>query len=378
MIGVNIDITDRKQAEEALRESEAQTPDAQRRVERRVEERTAELMAVTKTLKEENVQRARTEALLRESEENTGCWLKVQATPSSRTCEWVVLFINERAAQVLGGQPQDFTGKTHWDLFPKQIADRRSNQVRRVISSGKRELNESTLPLNGVARYYFTTFEPLKDASGRISSALVMSCDVTERNLVQQALEQSEQKYHRLFDTVPDAIIFFDAQTRQIIDVNKSADRFTATLGRNSCGFLRMTRQLSRRKPAKQLFVCWPEIRFWCRCDTIARKMGLRFRWRSRPATLSSVTAELLPGAIRDISDRIQSQRQLETYQKDLQSMAEQVLLAEEQERPGGWPSIYTMDSARFCRWRTSGWTWFGTRGEEKLDGPLRRSRRTA
>jgi PAS domain S-box-containing protein len=64
---------------------------------------------------------------------------------------------------------------------------------------------------------------PLYDSRGEIVGAIESIRDITERKELEELLRISEEKYRQLFATVPDAIFIFDADTRQFIDANESA-----------------------------------------------------------------------------------------------------------------------------------------------------------
>jgi len=64
---------------------------------------------------------------------------------------------------------------------------------------------------------------PLYNSKGEIVGAIESIRDITEREKLEELLRMSEEKYRQLFATVPDAIFIFDAVTRQFIDVNESA-----------------------------------------------------------------------------------------------------------------------------------------------------------
>ena len=64
---------------------------------------------------------------------------------------------------------------------------------------------------------------PLYDSKGEIVGAIESIRDITEREKLEELQRMSEEKYRQLFTTVPDAIFIFDADTRQFIDANESA-----------------------------------------------------------------------------------------------------------------------------------------------------------
>jgi PAS domain S-box-containing protein len=109
----------------------------------------------------------------------------------------VFAFMNTTAAQRLGGQAADLVGKTMWELFPKEIADRQVQTVRRVIET--REGVNVIVPtvVQGELRWYNTTVEPLKDSAGAVTAALLVARDIHELRTAQQELETYREKMIR-------------------------------------------------------------------------------------------------------------------------------------------------------------------------------------
>jgi PAS domain S-box-containing protein len=66
---------------------------------------------------------------------------------------------------------------------------------------------------------------PLKHADGTLRGGVVVFHDMTERKRVEEALRQSEQRYHLLFDSNPQPVWVYDVKTLAILDVNHSAVR---------------------------------------------------------------------------------------------------------------------------------------------------------
>ena len=98
----------------------------------------------------------------------------------------VFLFINKTGAKRLGGKPEDYVGKTMWDIFPKDIADRQAAMVREVINT-EQGMNRVVLnELQGQPRWYNNSIEPLRDSNGKVIAALTIARDI-------QALKHSEE-----------------------------------------------------------------------------------------------------------------------------------------------------------------------------------------
>ena len=109
----------------------------------------------------------------------------------------VFQFLNATAGRRLGGQPADFVGKTMWELFPRDIADRQVGIIRKVIQTmaGANTIVPSSVA--GELRWYNTTVEPLKDSAGKVTTALVVARDIHELKTAQQELEAYREKMIR-------------------------------------------------------------------------------------------------------------------------------------------------------------------------------------
>jgi len=191
ILGVNIDITARKQAEEALREINDE-------LEERVKQRTAQLEAANARLEEEVTYSKQVETELRKSEEKYRTLVESAGETIAVVDEkGVFLFMNKTAALRLGGRPEDLTGKSMWDLFPKAIADRQAESVRNTIQTGEGANSIVLVELAGQHRWYSTTVAPIRDADGKPNSALVIARDIHDLKQVQEQLEQYQQHMSR-------------------------------------------------------------------------------------------------------------------------------------------------------------------------------------
>jgi len=112
----------------------------------------------------------------------------------------VSLTMNKTAAASLGGTPEDFIGKTIWDLFPRDIADCRMERIREVIRSGIHVVEDIPMLNQGEERWYHVNMIPIRDSPGSVKSALVVANDITSRKLTEEELEESlsELKYMKM------------------------------------------------------------------------------------------------------------------------------------------------------------------------------------
>jgi len=129
----------------------------------------------------------------------------------------VLLFTNKVGAETLGYQPEDLVGKTLWDLFPKEIAERQAANVRKVIETGQGINSISVTEIQNKPRWYSTTIEPLRDDHGRVTTAMIIARDVDD-------MKRAEEQIKKLSSAVEqsiDGIAISDLETR-LLYVNDS------------------------------------------------------------------------------------------------------------------------------------------------------------
>ena len=152
-------------------------------------------------------ERKRAEEQLRESEEKYRAVVEsaVEAI-CTMDCAGEFLFLNSTAARDFGGSPEDIVGKKMHDLFPTETADRQLASVRGVIETGQGVSVEGPTIVAGENRWYNTNIQPLRDRTGEISSALIIAHDMTEQREAEKALRESEQKMRLIVEHSSDGI----------------------------------------------------------------------------------------------------------------------------------------------------------------------------
>lgn len=142
--------------------------------------------------------RRRAENALRESEEKYRTLVESAGESiASINKNGVFLFMNKIAAERLGGKPDDYVGKTMWDLFPKEVADKQISDVRKVIETEKEITSVAPTELQGQLRWYNTTVEPLRDGSGKVVSVMVIARDIHDVKQAGEELQKYREKMAR-------------------------------------------------------------------------------------------------------------------------------------------------------------------------------------
>jgi PAS domain S-box-containing protein len=76
--------------------------------------------------------------------------------------------------------PDDIIGKTLWDVFPKEEADKRFGLLQWIVEHGTGKAIEVSIPQPGGDRYLITTAKPIFNDQQKVTSILCISKDVTE------------------------------------------------------------------------------------------------------------------------------------------------------------------------------------------------------
>jgi histidine kinase len=75
---------------------------------------------------------------------------------------------------------------------------------------------------DGTTRHWIVQTSPIKDAAGNVTAAMEISLDITQRKNLENELEKSEEKYHAIFNNIPNPVFVLDVTTLDILDCNDS------------------------------------------------------------------------------------------------------------------------------------------------------------
>ncbi len=178
-----------KRAEEALIQAHME-------LERKVEERTAELRSANLQLRMEIEQRKAVEEALRESEE------RFRALTET-TSEWIwevdaggaFTYASPRITELLGHLPKEVVGKTPFDLMPPKESQAKTEEFRGVFRSHMpfRDIEYLSKHKHGHSILLEVSGVPFFDPDGRLAGYRGIGRDITERKKAKELLIQSER-----------------------------------------------------------------------------------------------------------------------------------------------------------------------------------------
>jgi diguanylate cyclase (GGDEF)-like protein/PAS domain S-box-containing protein len=135
-----------------------------------------------------------------------------------------IIFGNAALAQVVGKPLEEIIGKTGGEYFnnpPVWLALREHDL--RVMESGQGYCFQEQVPTPGGIHTFISTKTPYRDASGEIIGIIGISRDSTDSTHAGEALQESEEKFRRLFALESDALFLIDQETETILEANDAA-----------------------------------------------------------------------------------------------------------------------------------------------------------
>jgi PAS domain S-box-containing protein len=127
-----------------------------------------------------------------------------------------ILDANSAAAAMLGRPVDELRGMPTSKLLPPEVAEALHRDDLEVIRSGSPKLGivESHPDAEGRPHWVRTDKVPYRDDRGQVKGVIVLSVDITERKLAEEAVRASEERYRLIVETATEGIWTLDRQAR--------------------------------------------------------------------------------------------------------------------------------------------------------------------
>lgn len=128
--------------------------------------------------------------------------------------------VNRADMEIMGfDREEDALGKTDFELFPREYAEKYYADDMTVIKEGKPIINREELVIeaSGKKRWILTTKIPLKDSQGNVVGLVGVGHDFTERKEAEELLKRERILLRTVIDHLPNTVYVKDRQGRKTL-----------------------------------------------------------------------------------------------------------------------------------------------------------------
>ena len=175
---------------------------------------TGQFRLLLQSLEQEVAERHQAEEAQFASEQRYRVLLQSMPQPVfHKDLDSVFVSCNPSFARALGCErPEEVVGKTDYDFFPKELADKYRADDRRVMDTNQIEEHEEPFVREGEERTVLVVKAPLKDDSGHVAGLLGTMWDITERKQAEEALRKSEGRFQQIAENAQEWIWEVDGE----------------------------------------------------------------------------------------------------------------------------------------------------------------------
>ncbi|MBD0388198.1 MAG: PAS domain S-box protein, partial [Nostoc sp. C3-bin3] len=175
----------------------------------------------------DTTERRRAEEALRESEERFRATFE-QAAVGICHCSLDQRFFlfNQKFCDIIGYTPEETQGLTYTDITHPDDLKVESDYVRQILASTQSSysMEKRYIRKDGSLVWVNVTGAVVRSAAGEIKYGVAVVEDISDRKRIEEALQESQQKYQTLFEIFPIGISLTD-KTGKLIEVNRASER---------------------------------------------------------------------------------------------------------------------------------------------------------
>ncbi|MGD1153821.1 MAG: PAS domain S-box protein [Syntrophales bacterium] len=171
-------------------------------------------------------ERKRAEEALRQSEEKYRSLAHTVDSIYIVDAEQRYLFMNEGHLKRFGMPLERIVGRPYSDFHSKEDSEKFAQAVKNVFETGTSIQQDHTSARDG--RFFIRTFSPVVGHSDEVSAVTVVSKDITKRKRAEEALHESETRYRAMFQHMGSGVAVYetrdDGETFIFKDFNRAGE----------------------------------------------------------------------------------------------------------------------------------------------------------
>jgi len=243
------------------------------------------------------------------------------------------IWTNPAVTRVAGYTPNELKAMQDYPmpLVYKDDQPKVSRAFKSAMKGGRgREFEFRLCKKDGTVIWVDMSWQPIHDEKDLSIGYRASIRDITEQKLLQNTLQQSEEKYRKLIETAADAVFVADTETGIILDVNKKAEELLGMSSNEIVG-LHQTQLHPKEDIEKYRNVFRSDIKKGRSVTTkeifVCHKDGHRIPVEINSSVTDVGGKKIIHGIFRDITDRRKADNQLRQSEERYRALVENVEL---------------------------------------------------
>jgi PAS domain S-box-containing protein len=266
--------------------------------------------------------------------------------------DWRYTFASGKVKEILGYKPEELIGKTIFEFMPEEESKRVEKVLKKIVSEkgSIADLESWGLTRRGKKICFLINGVPLLEENGELIGYRGVNKDITRRKRMEEELVESRGHFQKLFDAIIDPVVVVDSRGK-FLRINDAVEKVTGfkkeeLLGRN---FLRTSIVTGKSKMilVKNLIkrMAGHEIKPYE--IEVLTKDGRKLAFEVNAAKIDYMGQPADMVIFRDVSERRNAERRLRESEERFKQLYEKAPVAYHTLSPTG---IITDVNEKWCR----------------------------